>query len=433
MLLIQSSYSRVLDHFNVSTSFSRNFSLLFLSNTLNNIAMFIANIVIASHYSREVFGLYSIAATVALTTFSISEFGMNLTMIRLYKLHVENKERASAVLVCNLYFKAAALGLLIVAAVFFGKALSQVFAKSPDHGLMLGVALITGGILGFWSYAKAFFQTYERFQQIASLTIGYALVRLLLIGGIVFIPFTFAPELLFAMVYLVPLLTVLIYGYSIICRTLNFTAVRSVEVFNVLRESLSYSKWVAASGITFVLIQQSIIFMAATIGDLKQVALLNAALVFTSVFSLLNDSWQQVVLPKVAALTKDGMTAYRSKVFRFLPWFFLFSLLAVVFLSAVMSFMLGAQYGESLPIFWLTSFGAATTIACGFFSILMHSIQRPEISFYVNLVTLIIVVSVGSMLMLKVGLLGMIAWYACSIVTGELVKAVLIDKHAQRL
>ena len=89
--------------------------------------------------------------------------------------------------------------------------------------------------------------------------------------------------------------------------------------------------------------------------------------------------------------------------------------------------------GSHFQFFGSPALGAATTIACGFFSILMHSIQRPEISFYVNLVTLVIVVSVGSMLMLKVGLLGMIAWYACSIVTGELVKAVLIDKHAQRL
>lgn len=433
MHFVQSRYFKLLDYFRISNAFSRNVALLFFSNTLNNLAMFIANVAVARNYSHEEFGLFSVAATIALTTFSISEFGMNLTMVRLYKLHIEDKEKAAAILACNLYFKIVVAGLLIGVSLVLGHSLSQLFAKTADHSLMLGIALTTGGILGFWSYAKGFFQIHEQFQQIATLTIGYALLRLLIIGGILSLPSTLAPELLFGIVYLGPLLIVLIYGYSIIGRALNITALKARELFSALQESLSYSKWVAASGISFVLIQQSTIFMTATLGDLKQVALLNAALLFTSVFSLLNDSWQQVAFPKIAGLTKDTIASYRARVFHILPWFFLFSILVIASLSVAMSFVLGPQYGDSIPLFWITSLGTATTIAFGFFSILMHSINRPQVSFYVNLFTLAMVISVGGPLMMKMGLLGLIGWYAFSIATGELVKSLLINRLAQTI
>lgn len=77
MHFVQSSYLKLLDYFRISNAFSRNVALLFFSNTLNNLAMFIANVAVARNYSHEEFGLFSIAATIALTTFSISEFGMD--------------------------------------------------------------------------------------------------------------------------------------------------------------------------------------------------------------------------------------------------------------------------------------------------------------------------------------------------------------------
>lgn len=416
-------------HLTFRNTVSRNISLLFFSNALSNLTMFVANIVIAHSYSYQVFGLYSIASAIALTTLSISEFGMNLTMVRLYKSHIDDSEKAKAVLVANFYFKAVVLVTLVAASIVCGEMFSELFTKSSEHQALILLSLTAGGLLGFWSYTKAFCQAFEWFHQIAYLTLGYALARLAALCLIISWPIGPTPELLFAGMYILPLLVVISLGHMIMRRKCSFFTVHRLSVINAIRESLCYSRWVAASGISFVLIQQSMIFIAARVGDLKQVALLNIAISFASVFALLNDSWQQVLFPKLATLTGEGITSYKAQVFRVLPWFLVSCLAGIALLAVLMGLVLGGAYKESVPLFVVISLGAAGTIAAGLFSILVHSIRRPDISFYVNALTLCLVVSIGSALMVWSGLLAMVAWYATCIVSGEIFKSILVTRR----
>lgn len=428
MQLIQSAYSKLPIGSVFRNAVSRNISLIFFSNALSNLTMFVANIVIANTHSQQVFGLYSIATAIALTTLTVSEFGMNLTMVRLYKSHTGDTEKAMAVLAANFYFKAAVLGLLVATSSIGGKMLSELFTKSSEYHLLIVLSLTAGGLLGFWSYTKAFCQTFDWFHQIAFLTLGYAIARLAALCLIISWPTSATPELLFTAMYLLPLLVVIGIGHTITRRKRNFSAVHRLSVFNAIRESLSYSRWVAASGITFVLIQQSMILIAATIGDLKQVALLNIAISFASVFALLNDSWQQVLFPKVATLTAEGVVSYKAQVLRILPWFLVSCLAGIGLLAGLMSVVLGGAYNESVSLFIAIGLGTAGTIAAGLFSILVHSVRRPDIAFYVNVLILFLAVSVGSVLMARSGLLAMVAWYALCTVSGEIFKSSLVVK-----
>jgi O-antigen/teichoic acid export membrane protein len=98
-----------------------------------------------------------------------------------------------------------------------------------------------------------------------------------------------------------------------------------------------------------------------------------------------------------------------------------------------MSVLLGDIYSESLPIFLVTSLGAAATTAFGFLSILVHSIRLPSISLYINLFTLLAFVPLGSILMVKEGLFYMTIWYAILVVIGEAIKVITINRYARTL
>lgn len=433
MRTLAAVYSKATRYFGVSEKLSSDFGLIILANAINNLTTFTANIAIARYLGQEVFGLFSVAVTVAMTTLTVSEFGMNITMVRLYGLHREDKERSKAVLVCNLCFKIMVLAFLAAVAVALGDIISMYLTKSSEYAWLVGLAILSGGILSFWTYIKALLQALDRFKQIARLTMVYAILRVVLLSAFGLSQTLHTPEALILSVYLLPIAAVCARAYPTLKAAIALPCTPFSTVIDTLWESLSYSKWVAGSGITFLFLQQSMTFITAAFGDLRQVALLNAGLVFTAVFALLNDAVQQMILPKVSAMSIDGLLSYKRKIMKFLPPFVVLSLLAITLLSVLMSVLLGDRYSESLPIFLVTSLGAAATTAIGFHSILVHSIRLPSISLYINLFTLLAFVPLGSILMVKAGLFYMTIWHAISVVIGEAIKVIIINRYARSL
>jgi len=122
----RSAFQKLFDFFGVSQKTSFDFSLILFSNVLNNGTNFIANIIIARMFGHEIFGLFSIAVNIALTTLTFSEFGMNLTMVRLYKLHEKDWQKSKAILIWNFYFKCMILSMLILTALLFSGTLSDI-------------------------------------------------------------------------------------------------------------------------------------------------------------------------------------------------------------------------------------------------------------------------------------------------------------------
>ena len=138
--------------FGISQKTSIDFSLIFLANLINNATNFVANIIVARVFRHEVFGLFSVAVNIAMTTATFSEFGMNLTMVRLYKLYEKDSTKSQAVIIWNLWFKIGIGLILLCSGLIFGRPLSLLLTKSTDQTLLVTAALLTGGVFGFWSY-----------------------------------------------------------------------------------------------------------------------------------------------------------------------------------------------------------------------------------------------------------------------------------------
>ena len=412
--------------------FSSNVSLLFLANLLNNGTVFLANMLIARNCAPETFGAFSVAVNVALMTLTVSEFGMNYSMIRLYQEHGSDAVKSRCVLLANLYFKVAVVGVLALSSLLASGPLARVLLNDAGAATLIGTALVSGGVLGVWSFFRCYFQVLGNFRAMALLTVSYALLRLLVLGPLLWRQDAASPEFLLLGVYILPLAAVLCISLISFGRRVSLAPPLAADFWDVGRDTLHYSKWVALTGISYSLIQQSLVFIVSSLGGVRQAALLGAGLVFTAVFSMVNDAVFQVLYPKVAAFSPEKLRDYRRRLLRLFPAFFLGATLVMALLSLLMVFCLGETYRASLAIFWTTGYAVGLTAYLGLYSMALHTLKRPQLAARVNLATLALFCVSAVLLMKFVSLQAVVLCYLVLLVSGELAKALLIDRCLAR-
>lgn len=406
--------------------------LIFLANLVNNGTAFLVNILVAKYFGTEIFGLFSLVTTVAMTTLGLSEFGMNLTMVRFFKRCNEDELGRRAVVLANLCFKMQILAVLVLGGFLFAGTLSQFLANGEAPEILMGVALASGGVLGLWSFTKALLQSLDRFSTIAALTFVYAALRMIFLVGFLAMDGEEAGVgWLFAGLYLMPIGVVLILSWAGLRSLLAWGGVSGRDVWVMLTQSIGYSKWVAAAGIAYILVQKSLVFVVAASTSLHEVALLNAGLVFTAIFSLINDSAQQVLFPKIAELKGEEIGRFKGKIRKILPGYYFLSLVLLVAFSVIMGQVLGETYRQSLPVFWISGIGSALTTGLGFYSLMLHSVNRPDALALINFVTLLGFSAVGFWVASRFGLLAVVAFHALILFSGELAKSAWFDRYAQ--
>lgn len=426
--MIRERLCRLFEHLQISKSFSKNVGFIFAANVVNNLTIFAANVIIARRFGHEVFGLFSVAVNVALTTLMFAEFGMNLTLVRLYKMYQSDPIKSKALIFWNLYFKLVVFAGLVVIAIVFGRFLSFVLLQGYESSLLVSIALVSGGFLGLWSFFKAYFQAIDHFKTIAATTVVYALLRLVFLGFFMLKPATHLEESLFLGVYIFPLVFVLAIAFHVFRKEYPFSRSVAEKMGVVGKEAIHYSKWVAISGIAYILIQKSMIFIVSAMQDVKQVSLLSAALVFTAAFSLINDSIMQVLFPRMAAISHSEINVYRKKLKRIIPMFFVGLAGLMAIMSVLMTFFLGSKFRESVPLFWVIGTGLALSTSIGFYNVFLHTLRVPQVHTYVNCMMFVVFSTICILSVKTIGLIGVAFVYSSAILVGELAKAVVVEK-----
>lgn len=415
------------DHyFSVSRRTSLDFSLIMISNLVNNGTNFVANIIIARMFGHEIFGVFSIAVNIANTVSYFPELGMSLTMVRLYKLYENDVKKSQAVLLWNFYFKCIMFTIVVLIGIICGKTLSVVLIQREDKAFLIAIALICGGTFGFLGYLKSLLQAFNLFKNIAYLTFFYAFLRMFFL--VLSFLFFQSVEFLFLSIYLAPLFLLLIIGLYTQRDKFHFSTVTIKQLREAGKSIVGYSKWVGVSAVAFILVEKSMFFITTLYTDLKQISLLSAGLVFTAIFSLTNDSVRQILFPKIAQLEIDKLKQYKTKIVKWIPLYFFGCLCIIAILSIFINISLGEKYQESISIFWISSIGIAFTSGLGFYNILFHTLMKPKLDTFINVGTLIVSIIINLLIVKKYGIIGVVSTYAAILSCGEIVKAVLLSR-----
>jgi O-antigen/teichoic acid export membrane protein len=409
--------------------------VVFFANLSNNGVAFMINIVIAKFFPHDIFGVFSIAINISTTLQVIAEFGMNITMLKLYKEYEGYSEKRASVLVWNILFKLLQISIILNVYYLLNDMLSLYIMKKYDYKDIVICAIASGLMLLLWEFFKTIFQLKDKFKLIATCTALYSILRLLLL--LFFYNTNFAGGIfsVFLSVYILPLSPILVYCSIYFILECDIKKSSFKTILEVDKEYRGYSKWVALSGITFILMQSSMIFMVSTYCDLKSVSLLSAGLVFTAVFSLFNASITQVLLPKAANISLDKIPEYKRKLVNILPFILIGGVLVVAFFTSIMYFVLGNEYKDSIPIFWISSLGSLFVTWLGMYSMVLHSIKRPDINGLIGLISLILFVSGGYLILnyTENNLINLVCYYSFAIVSAELTKRHFITKVISKI
>jgi len=420
---------KILNKLGVSNRLFSNVGVIFLANLGNNGIALLINIAVARWFSYEVFGQFSIAINIAMTVQAIAEFGINLTMIRLYKEYQEDNDKKNAIISWNVFFKLLQFIIIVIIAFQFSDSLSSFLMPGNENRVLVLVAIISGSLLLFWEFFKSYFQTQDKFRKIAAFTFIYSILRLVLMIAILFYGMDDNVVYIFLSVYAIPMVPILIVGFYGLAKELNLKGNVLSKLGEVEREYISYSKWVALAGISFILTQKVMIFLISSFLDLKSVSILSASLVFVSIFTLFNNSVIQVVFPKMAAFDDMGILEYKKKLTKILPLIIMLGSIVIIFCSLLMHYVLGEAYKESLPIFWVNSVGALIVTWMGFYSLALHSLKRPDLNGIVS-VFVLFVFSIGGYLIIKVlnkGLMEVVVYYVVLLILSEFIKRIIIN------
>lgn len=404
-----------------------------IATATNNLVGFIVNIVAARKLGAEEFGVFSLAFSVATLTGTIGDFGLNLTMVRLFNKYRAKTEKQELVLASTLSFKLLLFLILAIVCLPLGNLLARGLGIGMENSELFAIALITGGILFFWTYLQSFLQSHRSFRQLTRYILAYAGLRVACLI-VAYNLFPKSPLIWLVATYTIPVAILILFGvlpkaYKLI--PITFRQPR--ENFSILAEALHYSKWVALSSIAYASLLNVLRFILAVRASTAEVGIFSAGITFTMAFSMLNQAMRAVLFPQVTAFEGPGqMKGYLKRLKQLAPYYFVLAILGIGALGVFQWFVLGAEYRAALPVFLITVSVLSLTLFLGLGTMLVHTMMKPQIDAWVNIGRLGIMIAMAFLLIPYFQALGAAIAYAVPLLIGEIWMFRYVLKNTKR-
>jgi O-antigen/teichoic acid export membrane protein len=187
-----------------------------------------------------------------------------------------------------------------------------------------------------------------------------------------------------------------------------------------LKEAVAYSKWVALSGIAYIAMPYLARFILAVRASVEEVGIFSAGMTFTVAFSTLNTAVRAVIFPQVTALEgREEIRRYLGRLARIAPYYTVLAVLGIACLGSLQWAVLGEEYRTALPVFLVTAGAFAAVVFLGLGTMLVHTMMRPQVDAWVNVVRLGLMVLLASILVPSFHALGAAAAYVVPVLIGE--------------
>ena len=399
------------------------------ATAFNNLLAFVVNVVAARTLGAEGYGVFALAFAVATLVGLLGDLGFNLSMIRLFNKYQADPERQSVLLGVALGVKGMLFFLLAVVFWPLSKLLAlRLGADYTSNGLM-AVALLTGGLLFFWTYLQSYLQAYRAFKWLTTYIIVYSWLRLAGLP-IAYIFFPQNPMAWLVATYTAPLLALALIavpsrGYKVIASLFA----RSNIILSIIKELLDYSKWVGLSAITYAAMPYVVRLILATRASVEEVGVFSAGMTFTVAFSTLNTAIRAVLFPQVTALEgREAIGRYLGRLARVAPYYAAFATLGIASLGFLQWYLLGVEYRTALPVFFATATALAISVFVSTQTMLLHTMMRPDIDAKIDSVRIVLLVAFTLLAAPRYGALGSALLYSGVIVAGALSKVLLMNK-----
>jgi O-antigen/teichoic acid export membrane protein len=324
----------------------REFTLLFVANTLVNLSTFAVFALSPRFLSIESFAALSLASSSCQILNAVLDLGLNTTALTKFSDRQDQRFLNTLISIKGGMF-AAALLLTPVA-----------LLAGPME--LYAFVLISGAAVNFWTAMRTVDQAQQNFRAYVAANMAFAMVRLL-VGCAALL--TGVWQSVMAGIFIAPVLCLVVIEFRRLKSRLTFPVMATV------REMFAYSKLVAVSGLCFLLLPylpQYVIF--ARLSALE-VSTYGIVLVYIGPLSLLIFSLRSYLLPKVCADDKlmEGTAV--------LSWVILGGMavaLGLCGLSLVLGYLYAYRYPELPASFAVFSLCYVLTAFAGFFNMRLY-------------------------------------------------------------
>lgn len=391
------------------------------ANAFNNLVGFLVQLSAAKTMGAANYGILSLALSVATMTGTIGDFGLNLATIRLYNKYQGQNETKDLLLGSIISLKILLLLFIVLLSFPIGNLLARCLLGNAGETKLFAIALLTGGTLFFWTYLQSYLQSQQLFFRLTVYIIAYAILRIIFLA-VGYVLYPQKPIVWLMATYTLPVFILSINGVLLkIQKLIKKTFSHPNASLIILQEALSYSKWVAISGIAYTSLINLIRFVLAAFTSPAEVGIFSAGITFTMVFSTLNTSIRVVLFPKVTALeSPKEIDRYLERIKNMAPYYFIFVVLGIIVLGLLQWYFLGAEYRAALPVFFITSLSLSLTIFLGLGTMLVHTMMKPQVDALVNIARLVLMLLLGVVLIPLFHAVGGAVAYALPVLLGEI-------------
>lgn len=349
------------------------------------------------------FGTFSITMAVFEVAVVFTEIGIGISLVRFVNMY-SVKDRAQADYYLKVGFWILLGSALLVSGV--GLILSPTIATQLYHKpqlilpIRLGFLIVIGGIL--WSYLLSSLHARELFSRYASFSIIVGLLKLGIIGLLVYFAAITVNNVL--IVYIIIPLVGFVLG-------IIFTPTPLFKARGNFKETasslFSFSKWIFLIDFFFMLSGRIDLLILGRYVKEEVLGHYSMAYMLISSFTILTSSLLNVLLPYVCKFdTMEQIREYVRKIPKITFCCALVLLPAIFVIGPVVRLVVGPEYGPTIPLFQIMFFGFLATFIVDPIYLVVYPVNKPRLLSLLCIIRL--AVSAGSNLWLipRYGALG---------------------------
>ena len=376
---------------------------VFSGNAVSIVLAFFTTIIIARYLTKEEFGLYLALFTFANLGADLGEVGLGSTLASfLPGLVLEKKHTEIHGLLSTAFYIEFTLGIIMtIVLIVFSPVLAHfLFANTQPLNITI-TALMMFALLLF-NFATFALSAFKKFKEVATISIFYSVIRLLLLFGVAFLS-----RLTLSKTLIIFMFTPLVgWWYSLFHLGFNeFIGKGSLERAKKL---VKFSGFLSLQKI-FVGISSRLDFlMLVPLAGSFEAGVYGAASRISQIYPFTISSFAQVLAPKFAEYkTGKSATSFFKKTGLVTILLLLSDLVFYIFAKPIILFLFGAKYIDAIPVFQglllaMIGFIAATP----FVSLLIYTLKKPYITAISSLVQLIFIFSSNLLFVPRFGRFG---------------------------
>ncbi len=374
----------------ISQQTQKNSIIILSGNIFKVLGGFFSTTLLAQKLGPEVFGRFSIFLSIFLIVTAISDFGINISFVRLFTQKKSQDELEADMFLKNVFL----IRLLISACffiftIFFFRFLSPLFTNEtvPVSIIIMGSFLIISeSLLSFFLSIEQAFQKFNYYTLVGSIPIILRLILLLI--------FYNANTLnIFTAFGSFVISSLLVVTYLFFSKKYYVISLQMKLLTHSMKEIFSWSKWLFIHTIANVFfVKLDILFLGyfrVKEFFIGQYALANT---FASAITIVQNSFLTFLLPKVSDFKSVGqVTSYKKKSLKFILYLFPFIIVFIVSGKYFIEMFYGAGYSDSSTIFLILSSATALSLLATPISVLAFSLNKPHLLVIDNVAGMILI------------------------------------------